>query len=775
MGAPILTTPVDFNTFQPLCFARNRFNEVIMCNGIDAPIVWPGLVAKSAYTAGIDAPSSNATITSPTGGNATAGDYAIYVRFLDWRDNRKLWSNASSVHTETAAASDKFRYASLPTSSQDRVGFIELWRSTAGQAEQLYLDARLILSGSVIDITNDGGNCKVQLENGLVGMAVGQEITIASNSVGAYNTTHVVNTINASDDTVTTNQSYSSSGTGGTFTTPNYESTLSDANLQTNEHMNIFTSHRQSYLNRHTPPPNYRSSVFDFGDRTLWTGMVKYTNGTIATTANTRTITGTSTDWTAQMVGRFVHLDEEAEPMEIISFTSATSIDVAPVPQNTNSGKSYAILPDAISRRAVDISERDLPESVPLRNRVIIQENIRDSDDIDWGFAWGGNCYVGGLHTIYRLTFRHQPFLDAQPRLVARRGMFNHRCWEQHEGVVFLMDDEGPWAFANEQVIPIDKQIHDKWYDGTIDFTKSKWFSVDSDPLHEVIYFRVFFTGDSGTRPKRFFEYDIRNKRWNDGKLPWEIGGGARVHISGQQRLIIGADNDEIYMVNEGTKDGTTASGDVRVTVKTVESTTQFTVEKADGTAATLPTDIVDSPVWIIRGTGAGQEGRIASRDDGDTFTIDSAFSTAPVAGSVMLIGGIQGIFKTGLFRLIEKTDQDVRRDISAAFEPTTSDAEFFLELYTDHQTSPVTFHSDRNQQRGVTIARNATEAIADMKRTQRTGGDDPGMKTVPHSGRLDSSRLNPSRWIGFNLTVYQADDQITFYGFEIGGAQEER
>ena len=90
----------------------------------------------------------------------------------------------------------------------------------------------------------------------------------------------------------------------------------------------------------------------------------------------------------------------------------------------------------------------DEPESVPAANSIILQENVNDRSEVTSLMPHGSSMIVGKDRHLYRLSFVRQPNLDATVSLIAFRGVCNQRCWASHEGVLYLMDQQGPYVFA---------------------------------------------------------------------------------------------------------------------------------------------------------------------------------------------------------------------------------------------------------------------------------------------------------------------------------------
>lgn len=118
----------------PACFVRDRFGNLFAYNGLFRGWRWNGL--SSGVQAGITAPVDVSTATTSGGGNSSAGDYYLAYRYVDADGN---FSSLSELQTlSSVAASQQFAWT-FDTSPEARVTQRQLFRSTAGQSDTLYL------------------------------------------------------------------------------------------------------------------------------------------------------------------------------------------------------------------------------------------------------------------------------------------------------------------------------------------------------------------------------------------------------------------------------------------------------------------------------------------------------------------------------------------------------------------------------------------------------------------------------------------------------------
>lgn len=150
MGAPTIAS--GLNTFQPLCFTKVPEGMLVGVNGLDRGFIWDGLT-ENVWILGIDAPGTAPAVATSPGGNATAGQYLCYYRYLDKYGNP---SNLSPAATVTAADGDEFTFTNFQASPNERIAQMEVWRTLSDEADTLYLVTTLDLTtASYVDALSD--------------------------------------------------------------------------------------------------------------------------------------------------------------------------------------------------------------------------------------------------------------------------------------------------------------------------------------------------------------------------------------------------------------------------------------------------------------------------------------------------------------------------------------------------------------------------------------------------------------------------------------------
>ena len=493
---------------------------------------------------------------------ATGGDYTCFYRYVDEREGARFYSNLSPFWVTTAAADDGFFWKDLTASSQTRVTHVQLLRTTFNQATTAYVVAMLPQSGSVTSIAESGSKVVLTVPLGH-GIVAGMRVTVSGSNQALHNQTFEIASVTTTTATATIG--FGSSAGSGTITWVLEGYT---ADKITDGQMVLFRGdYRQKLLqtdgrpaaNRHAVPPFFKSVCCAFQDRMTYLVDPTYSTGTIEATVNGTTIEGTGTAWTSDLEGRLMcpNPATDSSTYTIVTVNSSASpqeITVNKALPAIAASTTYTIINPPEERNTIYISEQDLPESVITQ--IALQENVRDEDELVGAIVMGAQYYALKEHSIYRVTWAKNPLLDAQPQLAAMRGAINHNCADQHENILYIMDEEGPYAFQGG-VQPIGTPIADQWSDQLLDFSKKSTWSVRVDPLEELVYFFVTGVGDSGDRPRRSLVYDIRTQTWTKWTYSWDIGDSVKLTYNNQRRLLMGVTNDAFYVCNEGLKDGT--------------------------------------------------------------------------------------------------------------------------------------------------------------------------------------------------------------------------
>lgn len=698
------------NPAQPVSFCVLPDKRLIFTNGLQRGWMWNGLTA-TADDIGITGPSAAATLTAGSGGACSAGTYKCYYRYVD-RDG--YVSNLSPVGSVVTTATQKIDWSVVAASSESRVVSKQLFRSLADTTSVVYLVA-----------------------------------TIAN------------------------------------ATTTYADDALDDTELADAMALPLLNPDGSQFANSFTPPPTTKAVAVMFQDRCFYGVDVSYTTGTVSVSNGSPTLTGTNTAWTAALVGRYFTIAGDTQSYYISAYTSATSLTISENYAGTGgAGQSYVIAADPMESNSLyfssvfDPTETDHPggpEAVLATNQFVLQNNVNDDDSLSALMPYSGDLYAFKQRHAYKINFVRQPNVDMQARLAAYRGCLNQRCWTVHENSAFVLDQRGIYQMDGGGIQPVSDPIGDLFQTGTserIDWTVSKWFWAESVPQLSLVKFHVSFSGDSTTRPKRALVYHTLLKQWWVETYQWELGGYARLEISSELRQIYGAEKDIFYLTEVGCIDGldsTTEANTLRGTVTSSGNTT------LTASAATFPTAIADNlcPIAIVDGTGKQQIRRVVTRNSATQVTVDSAWTTNPVAGDTFQVGAIPWQVKFLPLRWQGGEDAgNTERGIRVAFSPTATASTFDIRRYDDHNTSPVNYHMGRSEGDGISTTSSDPDAVKDMLLTRASPlANESGYARIScDDGYVDTTQTR--RWITPELRGYQGASRVMIYQIEVEGAQ---
>jgi hypothetical protein len=216
----------------------------------------------------------------------------------------------------------------------------------------------------------------------------------------------------------------------------------------------------------------------------------------------------------------------------------------------------YAVDTSGKSPNSLYYSEIDEPESVPLANELVVQENTGTPDSVVALVPLGSALLVVQTSHIYRLMYVAQPVIDASISLSAYRGALNNRCWAVMAGVAFLVDSVGMYAFDGNQEQSISVPVDNFWREGLIDFSKADKFHVAADYLTKTVRFYYCRSGD--TEPSRALCYCTATQAWWEEVYPTAVTATGDVFLSGQRRQAAGTAGGA-WLKQSGTTDSGTA------------------------------------------------------------------------------------------------------------------------------------------------------------------------------------------------------------------------
>jgi hypothetical protein len=196
-------------------------------------------------------------------------------------------------------------------------------------------------------------------------------------------------------------------------------------------------------------------------------------------------------------------------------------------------------------------------ESVPKENQLVLQTTGRDSDVLTGLMPMGGALYACQRRSVIRVTVGSQPLLSASATPAAQRGLINDRCWDQFEGIAYLADAAGVYAFDGSSTDPVSDPVSTYWTTPAIDFSKKQWFFLRVDAGERVVRFYFSAIGQTGDYPKSALCFSLTTKAWWLEEYAVAISCGVRVQRSDTPTELVGA-NGRLMLTNSGlTDDGT--------------------------------------------------------------------------------------------------------------------------------------------------------------------------------------------------------------------------
>lgn len=290
-------------------------------------------------------------------------------------------------------------------------------------------------------------------------------------------------------------------------------------------------------------------------------------------------------------------------------------------------------------------SEVDEPESAPELYEIVLQENHGDSDSIVGLLPFGAALLILQKRHLYKLQYVSQPLIDASVLLVAYRGAINARCCDVYDGVAFIADSHGLYAFDGNNQDTISVPVDNYWRDGIIDFTKSKYFHVRVNPAERVVRF-YYCRSTDGDYPPRALCFCLSTKAW--WEETYEAGRSAACPaILGGQVKILAAGEGGFYKQTVGGSDSTAIPYEFR--------TGPLPLDDGPSRSVTVLYDPCDNAANVrvhYNGLSSPRAFSVAS-DRGDGFTVaqgstDAAFSMAATRSPLGQTNGLARLYMAG-------------------------------------------------------------------------------------------------------------------------------
>jgi len=314
-------------------------------------------------------------------------------------------------------------------------------------------------------------------------------------------------------------------------------------------------------------------------------------------------------------------------------------------------------------------SEVDEPESIPVENELVVQENAGDSDAVVALIPLGSFLIAAQSRHLYKLSYVAQPVLDASIMLAAYRGVLNSRCWDVMSGVAFVADSYGIYAFDGQQDQPISLPVDNYFRDGVIDFSKSSLFFLQADPASKVV--RFFYCNSTDSAPTRALCYSAPNKAWWDEVYSVPVTAAAPYAVSGQQGVAYAGGGGFVRMA--GYSDLGTA---IPYSIRT--GNLQLTTEDGKRGVSVLYTPTTDDSTLSLsrhfNGSDTARNNAVAvDRGDGFVTSGSGAASTLNMKRTRSALGDASGVARAMFSGGVDDRSSGIDRHVAIALAGTQS------------------------------------------------------------------------------------------------------
>lgn len=504
-----------------------------------------------------------------------------------------------------------------------------------------------------------------------------------------------------------------------------FSSTKTDDDLKAQSAVSLFSENfRVSIADRYGIPPDDKP-IIAFYQKRLWLyGEGIYHEGNVQVTFGSTTVTGIGTEFTSEMVGRFLYVVGADRSYEIESVSEANqTLTIASAYANeTDLFAAYKIRPAAARRHLLLYSEAGLFDSWPEDQGL----DVASSDDVDdegTGLVSTHSfLYILQRRHIYRLSFLDDPIDDGGIFLSARRGCVNNRSWVTVDGFLYCLDDRGIYRFdGSDTTEDLSPLIQDLFYfnreegDLRINWDGGKWFHASHDRNDATIRWFVAFSGEYLPRHAICFNYGT--PQWWIEEYPFAVGDSTLFKqinslpiVAGKYRKVYAMQIGSLDVVNpqEGTTRGLVASA------------TRRSISAAAGTQ--FPTaGVVGAPLAIVDGRGKGQW-RLITAVSSETLTVNDPWTVQPDDTSTFQVGGMPWKWRSG-WNDWPVYEWSQPRRISVGFQPSGTPNEMDLRVYTEYSETPTKWGLDwpriPSEATGIETANDDPDAEIDLQQSK--------------------------------------------------------
>lgn len=499
----------------------------------------------------------------------------------------------------------------------------------------------------------------------------------------------------------------------------------------------------------HTKPP-YARYMVPFKDRLFVFGQVRHSDGSVSATNGDATVTGSSSNWTQAVEGRFLQFAGENRVYEIASYTSATELELRETYQGSSgSAKGYVIFSRS---NEIFYSHAGYPEGFPSGNAF--QALSEEAAKAVVGF--GSSLLIYGLRTIERFTYDLVPEAGVKYPVPGNRGALNQDVVVPVDNQIYSMDQQGMFVYNGGEPEHISRRVDEK-IRAEVDFNFASKFHAVFYPKLRALRWFVVMSGE--TECRMYFEYDVDRDVWCSGLLDFAVT------FSGQ------APRGQGIGVFVGDEDGGQWWDDVGTTIGGDTSNANATVD-AGATTTDVPLDTTNLPTSGngLRGVPvyfpASGESRRVQSNTATTLTLDTALSGAPSEGDTCYLGRIVGKLRTKEFSVVDLKEKARPTWAYLKWKPTAFARTMKVRMYKN----------------GLSAARTDWGAASYASAHATNEG-----VTVPASGEsdflIDTSKPDGTTRIGLGLDgvrtfsleieIDQPDVDFELYEIQVGSMHE--
>tara|TARA_Y100000590_G_scaffold52497_2_gene55057 strand:- start:6140 stop:8224 length:2085 start_codon:yes stop_codon:yes gene_type:complete len=498
----------------------------------------------------------------------------------------------------------------------------------------------------------------------------------------------------------------------------------------------------------HDVPPYFRHVASHRG-RMWGLGHIIHNTGTIQLTNGGTGVTGTSTEWSAAVVGRYLNPSDTGRTAKIGGYSSATSISLDSAwGGSSGSGIAYAIQPEKLN--VLYCSQANRPESwAPLSFSEVLLDRTDQATAL---VPFFNELVICGYYTMERLTFTNEPFEavggrlpDAQISLISsNRGSLNPNCVIEVEGVVYGMDFTGCWAWDGGRPAHISEPV-DAYLRPMLLKNQDLLPHVCWSPKERAVRWTLGLSG------QYFVDFYPDTRQWTTGIHHVQMGSSCQAFDLGGQFAAYGGQNGYVWKADTSPVEGfpqLDGNGTIVTTVGTVAASpsptaTVFTVSEgglyvtniSGQTNATLD-QMKGAPCYSV---GLNETRIIASNTATVVTLISPGFSQAPAAGDTLYFGRVPASLYTRNFILRDSIDKNwprylhiwfipAKNEFSASY-PIVANSDITVSLYEGigpkyDLDGPKTDWTTRSEE-GISFTSGQAKITLDL-------GDDTGYKKIP-------------------------------------------